>query len=85
MTAQTTPAIVRPLDELFADARRYGIITIFGSDDGTYSAKIAFSTIEHTTLEAKSGYNHATPNLALQFAIDAARAIVSSVKELAND
>ena len=75
----------KSLDELWAEARRYGIITIFGSDDGTYSAKIVFATVTNTTLEAHSGFRHATPNIALQFAIDAARSIVSSVKELGND
>lgn len=75
---------VRSLDELFVEARRYGLINIYGADDGTYSANITFSTIKNTKLEAKSGYRHTTPNIALQFAIDAARSIVSSIKELVN-
>jgi len=80
----TTPAVVRSLDDLFAEARRYGLIDIFGSADGTYSANITFSTVTNTKLEARSGHGHPTPNMALQFAIDAARSIVTSVKELAN-
>lgn len=72
----------KSLDDLFAEARGYGIIDIFGSDDGTYSAVITFNTIAHVELKARSGHRHATPNIALHFAIDAARSIVNSVKLL---
>lgn len=83
---QTTPTLNKDksLDDLYAEARQYGTIDIFGSSDGTYSANITFATNEHTKLEAKSGHGHKTPNIALQFAIDAARSIVTSLKELAN-
>ena len=72
----------KSLDELFAEARRYGTIDIYGMKDGTYTACITFNTIKHTELKARSGFDHSTPNLALQFAIDAARNIVNGIKDL---
>ena len=76
------------LSKLFLEARCYGKVNIFTMSDG-YHCKIEFNTIEHTTLEAKSRFNHETPEEAVIFAIKTAKEIVTSIsnmkKELDSD
>lgn len=70
------------MDELWKIARQYGRVILFTSDSGTYSCDIHFHTIEHTKLEAKSGYGNVTPNEALINAIKSAEKIVLSFNTL---
>lgn len=66
---------LKTLDELFGDAREFGRVNLFTSDDGTYSVNIIFPTPADTDVKANSGFGHKTPHLALQFAIDKAHEI----------
>lgn len=68
------------LDALFAEARALGLVHIFTSDSGGYSATIKFTTIDHTVLEAKSGFGNASPHEALHKAILKAKQIRESFK-----
>lgn len=71
------------LGELFRTAREYGRVRIMTMDDGAYHACIVFDSIEHTKLEANSGFRHSSPEEAMQHAIVAARKIVDSIQKLA--
>jgi hypothetical protein len=67
------------LEELFCEAEKYGVVTIFGLDSpGLYRCKIEFNTIEHVRLEASSDFELPI-NEALIEAIEKAIAIVNSV------
>ena len=70
------------MDELWKIARQYGLVNLFTSSNGAYSCAIKFHTIEHTELEAKSGYGNQTPHEALLKAINSAQNIVSSISNL---
>jgi len=70
------------LSELFRLARRYGLVYIYTSKDGTYSCTIKFNTIDHTELDAKSGFNHNTPEAAVEAAIKTAQKIVESISNM---
>ena len=73
--------IANDLSKLFLEARRYGKVSIFTMSDG-YHCKIEFNTIDHTTLEAKSRFNHDTPEDAVIFAIETAKEIVASISNM---
>ena len=66
------------LDDMFAEARSLGLVRIHTHDDGDYSATIKFTTINHTSLAATSGYKNASPHEVLHKAIMKAREIRSS-------
>lgn len=68
------------LEELFVEAEKYGVVTLFGDDDGPglYNCKIVFNTISHVKLEAKSDWGLSV-NDALTQAIRKAIQIVDSV------
>ena len=70
------------LGQLWTMARQYGKVTLFTNDDGTYHARIAFLTLEHTSLEAKSDFKRPTPEAALEMAIYSAEKIVAGIKTL---
>lgn len=70
------------MGDLFRIARQYGKVNLFTHDDGTYNVNIKFSTIELTSLEARSGFNHMTPEAALEKAIRSAEEIVSSLGKM---
>lgn len=64
------------LSELFREARKYGTVNIFTSDDGTYSCTIKFNTVKHISLEAKSGWGYKEVEIAITKAIENAKVVV---------
>ena len=68
------------LDDMFAEARQLGLVRIQTFDDGTYTAVIKFTTVDHAALEANGGYNNSSPHEALHNAIMKAKEIRSSFK-----
>jgi hypothetical protein len=58
------------LGELFAEARRYGLVDLCTLDGGTYSCSILIA-LETREMKAKSGYGHFTPTAAVKAAIQA--------------
>ena len=70
------------LSELWREARQFGRVNIFTADNGTYSCVIRFNTIKHAELQAKSGYNHSEPELAVAAALDKAKEIVGEMTEM---
>jgi N-acetylglutamate synthase-like GNAT family acetyltransferase len=70
------------LSALFREARQYGRVRVCTMDDGKYFSYIEFNTIEHTKLEAKSRYDCLTPEEAVGKAIESAKAIVNSIRNL---
>jgi hypothetical protein len=72
------------LEQLFNEAQKYGRVRVSQSSTGVgWSAYITFNTINHIELEAKSGFNHKSPGLALSAAIENAVLIVESMKQSA--
>ena len=70
------------LEQLFNEAQKYGRVRVSQSSaDGSWSAYITFNTINHIELEAKSGFRHKTPGIALSAAIENAVLIVESMKQ----
>lgn len=69
------------LEQLLDEAQKYGRIHLHQTRDGDYSVSITFNTIDHVELEAKSGFNHKTPRLAVIAAIEKAVVIVESMKK----
>lgn len=69
------------LEQLLDEAQKYGRIRLHQSRDGDYSFSITFNTIDHVELEAKSGFNHKTPRLAILAAIEKAVVIVESMRQ----
>lgn len=53
------------LEELFDEARTLGRVNLFSCEDGTFTVGLTFNSIEHTRLEAHSGYKHSTIKSAL--------------------
>lgn len=70
------------MKELFDEARCYGRVNLFTSDDGTYSVDIRFNTKGHVELKARSGYDHTSPEQALKAAIKEAKSIVDQSEDL---
>ena len=68
------------LEELVTAAETLGKITIFQSDDKTWSAYIKFETIPGTVLKAESGFNHPTMSIALIEAMNNAQKIRNQFK-----
>lgn len=66
---------------LWDKARQYGFVRLSTLEDGTYFCSIKFNTISHVTLEAKSDFNHITPEDALTTAINRAIEIVNSISQ----
>ena len=61
------------LDQLFAAAVTLGRLTVFHMDDGTWHAKIELPTRgAGVTASVRSGFDHATPNDAVQTVVDRA-------------
>jgi hypothetical protein len=56
------------LGEVFAEARRYGLVDIATLDGGTYSCTILLD-FGHLEMKAKSGFDHLTPQAAVVAAI----------------
>lgn len=69
------------LEQLLEEAQKYGRIHLHQSRGGEFSFTITFNTIDHVELEAKSGFNHKTPRLAVLTAIEKAVVIVESMKK----
>ena len=69
------------LSELFKTARLYGRVYIHTCEDGDYSCSIKFNSIEHTKLEAHSGYDCKSPEEAVSKAIEKAIEIVTSLNK----
>ena len=67
------------LSELWREASMYGRVYLHTSDDCTMFCKIAFNTIAHVELTAKSDFGHSTPEKAVIEAIKKAREIVASL------
>jgi hypothetical protein len=67
------------LDDLFAEARSYWLVTLNTFDDGRYWARIKFGTIANTKLEADSPFV-ATPHEALTIAIESAKKVRGQFK-----
>lgn len=67
------------LDELFCEARTFGLVGVHTTDKGKYWAKIVFATITNTKLEADSPLVD-TPHEALQIAIVAAKKVREQFK-----
>lgn len=75
------PQTARPVElgELFYEARQYGLVRLSTWTDGRYIARIEFASIDHTTLEADSGFVD-TPENALRIAITAAKEVVATFR-----
>ena len=59
------------LSDVFAQARRYGLVDLCTLDGGTYSCSILIEH-EQREMKAKSGYGHQTPASAITAAMEAA-------------
>jgi pyrrolidone-carboxylate peptidase len=70
---------------LWDTARGYGLPTLFTHKDGTYSCTIRFSTISNIELEAKSGYMHIDPEVAISKAIENAKIIARDLAAQSNN
>lgn len=68
------------LSELWIEASKYGRVHMFTAGDLTVSCTIKFNTINHAELEAKSGYSHVTPEIAVENAIKVAKQIVNGTR-----
>jgi hypothetical protein len=69
------------LEQLLEEAQKYGRIHLHQTRSGDFSVTITFNTIDHVELEAKSGFDHKTPRLAVLAAIEKAVVIVESMKQ----
>jgi hypothetical protein len=67
------------LSELFREARQYGLVRIVTTSNGLYYCVIEFITINHVTLQAESGWDHHTPEDAMEKAISVAKEIINSI------
>lgn len=73
------------LEELFAEAEKYGRVRSSQYSDGKYGCVIEFSTVQHISLEAKSSFSCSTRRQSLLQAIEKAILIVESMhKQTAN-
>lgn len=68
------------LEELFAEAGSYGKLRVSCMNDRTWYSQIEFATASGIQLEAKSEFNHETPQEAIKLAIDRAEQIRSQFK-----
>jgi hypothetical protein len=68
------------LDDPFFEARELGLVRLSTMNDGKYYACIEFPTIAGTKLEAKSEFNHDTPQAALSLSIERANEIRKAFK-----
>ena len=73
------------LGELFSEARKYGQVYLYTHDSGTYSCRIKFNTIKNVMLEAKSGFDHTTPEAAVNAAIERAIIICGELSTAASN
>lgn len=69
------------MEELWDEARLYGLVRLSTMTDGRYYCTITFSTITHIELVAKSLFDCKTPQDALYGAITQAINIVTSIAE----
>lgn len=69
------------LGKLFRKAREFGRVRIYTTSNGLYHCTIEFNSIAHTSLEAKSGFDCVTPEIAVVDAIQTAESIVSSIMQ----
>jgi hypothetical protein len=68
------------LGEIFAEARRYGLVDLFTLGGGTYSCWILV-ILEEREMRAKSGFGHMTPNSAIKAAMQVAAGILMAVSK----
>lgn len=66
------------LGELFAEARRLGLVDLSTLDGGTYSCTILLE-IEGREVKAKSGFGHLTPHSAIKEAVRVAAGFSAAV------
>ena len=70
------------LSALWRKARRYGIVDMFGQDDGTYSCNITFATDKHTKAQATSGHKCTSPEEAVEKAIVNAQKFIGEISDM---
>ncbi len=68
------------LGKLFREAREYGRVSVSTMDSGLYHCCITFNSIDHTKLEARSRFDHNSPEQAVMAALDKAKEVQSHFK-----
>lgn len=70
------------MSQLWRQARKYGLVTMHGMGDGTYSCNIKFKTPSHTNATASSGFRIKTPEEALEKATINAQKFIGEITDM---